>query len=67
MAHLVLPHRLLIQVILMNDKLVRQDIKGDAREIHFKQTGCFITSITDKSFITPGRMMDEGFGLQQQT
>jgi hypothetical protein len=64
-AHLVLPHRLLIQVILMNYELVRQHIKGDAREIHFKKTGCFIGSITDKSFITPSWKMDEG--LQQQT
>lgn len=64
-THLVLTGCLFIRMILVDEKMVGENIERYAREVHLKQTSSFIPAIPNKAFIAPMGVHNLGQEIEQ--
>jgi hypothetical protein len=53
MAHFMLTCCFFIQMILMNEKVIGEDVERYAGKIHLKETGGFVPAVSYKTLVTP--------------
>ena len=52
-THLILPNRLLVLMVLMDDEVVCEDLKGDAGEVDLEEAGSLVATVADEALVAP--------------
>ena len=52
-THLILPDRLLVLMVLMDDEVAREDLERDAGEVYFKEAGSLVATVADEALVAP--------------
>lgn len=55
-TYLVLPRRFFVSVVLVDDKVIGEDVERDSGNVHLEETRCLIRAVPYEAFVAPAYM-----------